>query len=138
MSKHQTPRVRATLYLPRDVLEEARDAAVHLVGIIKESANSRFVDAHEATTRTLEAAAARAGVSRIVYMSILGSHPEAANACLASKGRAEQILLEGRISTVVLRVPMVLGEGDYASAALARKAVRSLVFELGASSLELG
>lgn len=26
------PKVRATLYLPEDVLEEARDAAVHLAG----------------------------------------------------------------------------------------------------------
>lgn len=28
----QSPKVRATLYLPEDVLEEARDAAVHLAG----------------------------------------------------------------------------------------------------------
>ena len=27
-----SPKVRATLYLPEDVLEEARDAAVHLAG----------------------------------------------------------------------------------------------------------
>jgi hypothetical protein len=32
MPQDQLPRVRATLYLPRDVLEEARDAAVHLAG----------------------------------------------------------------------------------------------------------
>lgn len=32
MSHETSPRVRATLYLPRDVLEEARDAAVHLAG----------------------------------------------------------------------------------------------------------
>lgn len=28
----RTPKVRATLYLPRDVLEDARNAAVHLAG----------------------------------------------------------------------------------------------------------
>jgi len=28
----QSPKVRATLYLPHDLLEEARDAAVHLAG----------------------------------------------------------------------------------------------------------
>jgi hypothetical protein len=27
-----SPKVRATLYLPQDLLEEARDAAVHLAG----------------------------------------------------------------------------------------------------------
>ena len=30
--KNPTPKVRATLYLPHDVLEEARNAAVHLAG----------------------------------------------------------------------------------------------------------
>ena len=28
----RTPKIRATLYLPKDVLEEARDAAIHLAG----------------------------------------------------------------------------------------------------------
>lgn len=32
MTQESNARVRATLYLPRDVLEEARDATVHLAG----------------------------------------------------------------------------------------------------------
>lgn len=32
MPQHDGPKVRATIYLPADVLEEARDAAVHLAG----------------------------------------------------------------------------------------------------------
>jgi len=32
MHPHDSAKVRATLYLPRDVLDEARDAAVHLAG----------------------------------------------------------------------------------------------------------
>lgn len=32
MSRSEGPKVRATIYLPTDVLEEARDAAVHLAG----------------------------------------------------------------------------------------------------------
>jgi len=32
MSPRHSPKVRATLYLPDDVLQEARDAAVHLAG----------------------------------------------------------------------------------------------------------
>lgn len=31
-SRHGSPKVRATLYLPAEVLEEARDAAFHLAG----------------------------------------------------------------------------------------------------------
>jgi hypothetical protein len=32
MHPHDSAKVRATLYLPLDVLDEARDAAVHLAG----------------------------------------------------------------------------------------------------------
>ena len=79
-------------------------------------------DAHEATTRALAAAAPRAGLRRIVYLSILGSHANAANACLASKGRAEDILLAGATPALVLRVPMVIGAGDFVSRTLRNQA----------------
>jgi uncharacterized protein YbjT (DUF2867 family) len=51
-------------------------------------------------------------------MSILGSEPASRNACLASKGRAEQILLRSSVPVTVLRVPMVLGPGELAAFAL--------------------
>jgi len=89
--------------------------AVHLVGILKESANSRYEDAHEASARALAQAAAAAGLRRIVYLSIIGSGPESKNACLASKGRAEKILLDSQTPALILRVPMVLGPGDPAA-----------------------
>lgn len=100
--------------------------AVHLVGILKESSTSRYPQAHEETARALARAAESRGLQRIVYLSILGSHPDARNACLASKGRAEAILLEAKTPALVLRVPMVLGEGDLASRALRRQARSTL------------
>jgi NADH dehydrogenase len=111
------------------VTRAARDCthAVHLVGIIKEDPTRRYADAHEATTRALALAAEAQGLRRIIYLSILGSHPESANACLASKGRAERILLEAKTPALILRVPMVLGEGDFASRALRAQAQASLV-----------
>lgn len=111
--------------------------AVHLVGILKETSNSSYERAHEATSRALVAAAGANALRRIVYMSILGSHPEAGNACLASKGRAEQILLDAATPTLVLRVPMVLGEADFASRALAGRARAGSAFlTRGGASLE--
>ncbi len=107
------------------------DAVVHLVGIIKEAANTRYADAHERSCSVLALAAARAGVKRIVYLSIMGSTPESANACLASKGRAERILLDGTVPTTVLRVPMVLGRGDYAATALRAQAISSQALLVG-------
>jgi NADH dehydrogenase len=89
--------------------------AVHLVGILKETPNSRYEDAHEASARSLAKAATAAGLKRIVCLSILGSGPESKNACLASKGRAEQILLDSEVPALILRVGMVLGPGDPAA-----------------------
>lgn len=86
--------------------------AVHLVGILKEGARSRYGDAHQASSRSLATAADAAGMRRMVYLSILGTDPASANSCLASKGQAEQILLRAKTPTLILRVGMVLGPGD--------------------------
>jgi NADH dehydrogenase len=111
--------------------------AVHLVGILKEGPTSRYADAHEGSCAALARAADSAGLRRIVYPSIVGSQPEAANPCLASKGRAERILLAAKTPALVLRLPMVLGEGDLAARTLAGEARSRLVALVrGGASLE--
>jgi NADH dehydrogenase len=111
--------------------------AVHLVGILKEAPGTRYGDAHEGATAALVRAAEKAGVRRIAYLSILGADPASPNPCLASKGRAEEILLSGPVPAVVLRVPMVLGPGDFASRSLRRKATARLLFLVrGGATLE--
>lgn len=119
------PEIRIVDYTSPKEMERAlvdADAVVHLVGIIKEMPGTRYVEAHEQTCHALALAASRSGVSRIVYLSILGSTPDSPNACLASKGRAETLLLDDRVATTVIRVPMVLGGDDPASASLRRQA----------------
>jgi len=110
---------------------------VHLVGILKQGSEARYVDAHEKTASALVEAAAGSSVRRLAYLSILGAGADSANACLSSKGRAEDILLGSELESVVLRVPMVLGEGDFATRALAARA-RSSVLPMvrGGASLE--
>ena len=109
------------------------EAAVHLAGIIRETAENRYVDAHEGTVRALMAAE---GIRRIVYVSVIGAERGSPNACLASKAAAESLLLSGDASARVLRVPMVLGEGDYASLALGRRAAGPVSFTFRAGSFE--
>jgi len=113
--------IRVLRYADHDALAAAASdcrVVVHLVGILKQGRTTRYEDAHERTAETLAGAAARAGVERIVYLSILGSRSGDTNPCLASKGRAEEILLRGKVPVVVLQVPMVLGPGDVATRAL--------------------
>lgn len=108
-----------------ELAQATRDCryAVHLVGILVETANSCYEDAHEASTRAIAEAAALADLRRVVYLSILGSDPKSANACLASKGRAEQILLGAETPALILRVPMVIGPGDTTANIVRREAL---------------
>jgi uncharacterized protein YbjT (DUF2867 family) len=109
---------------------------VHLVGIIKESGTSTYAQAHEATTSALIEAAAAVGLEGIITLSIVGAQPQSANPCLASKGIAAQMLLASETPALVLRVPMVLGENDFASRALSGRARSSLNVVFRGSSME--
>jgi NADH dehydrogenase len=113
------------------------DVAVHLVGVLRETPTQRYADAHEGTARALAAAATSGTLRRIVYLSIIGADANSPNACLASKARAEAILLAAPLATTVLRLPMVLGGDDPATWALRARA-RSRVVPLvrGGASLE--
>ncbi len=112
------------------------DKAVHLVGILKETRAASYQDAHEDSCGALVTALDGTPVSHLTYMSIVGSTPTEENACLASKGRAEALCLAGGVPCCVLRVPMVLGEGDYASFALSKRARSRRSFTFRAQSLE--
>lgn len=112
------------------------DRAVHLVGILKATARASYKAAHEDSCVALAQALIDSSVQHITYLSIVGSQPLAVNSCLASKGRAEAILSNAAIDACTLRVPMVLGEGDYASAALLRRAKSSRGFVFRGPSLE--
>jgi NADH dehydrogenase len=127
-------------YQDADALARAAQGctcAVHLVGILKESSRTRYIEAHETTSWAIAHASAKAGIRRIVYLSMLGADPASPNACLASKGRAEAILLGRETPATVLRVPMVLGRGDLAARALRAQALaRVTPLVRGGASLE--
>jgi hypothetical protein len=63
--------------LPRSRVDRAQaagcDAAVHLVGILKETRANRYVDAHERACEALARRADRCGLRRIAALSILGA-----------------------------------------------------------------
>ncbi len=110
---------------------------VNLVGILKETRHARYDEAHESYASVVARAAAAAGARRVVALSILGATPASENACLSSRGRADEILLGGSVPATVLRLPMVIGPGERASRALARKAASRLaLLTRGGASIE--
>ena len=112
------------------------DKAVHLVGTIKETRNNRYFDAHEGPAKALAQAAARGALAHIVYLSILGASADSVSQCLRSRAASENILLSASTPVTVIRVPMVLGETDYASVALAKRAAARRVALLRADCLD--
>lgn len=134
------PELHIIDYADTEALEAALQgcrAAVHLVGVIKESKAAPFEAAHEKPCEALRKAAAGAGLEQIVYLSIVGADTGSKNSCLASRGRAEEILRRGHVPTTILRVPMVIGSGDYAAAALRAQASQSFAaLVAGGSTLQ--
>ena len=110
--------------------------ALHLVGILKATKSAPYTQAHEESAAVMAKVCDESSIEHLTYLSILGSHASSPNACLASKGRAEEILLGAKTSACVLRVPMVLGEGDYASGALLTRGAQVRSFAFRPESLE--
>ena len=114
------PQVRVVDYADANAMAQAAEGcshAVHLVGILKETRHNRYATAHEATARALAAASDAASLRGILHTSIHGADENSPNPCLSSRGRSDAILLAARTPALILRVPMVLGAGDAASAA---------------------
>lgn len=116
-----------------DALAEAAagcDSAVHLIGTIKASRQNPIRDSHETPAAALVEAAPRASIRHIVYVSILGASPTSASVCLRARANVEAMLGRSPVASTVIRVPMVLGERDRASFALAKRAAaqRAVVF----------
>ncbi|MFT4518467.1 MAG: hypothetical protein ACI9JM_000848 [Halioglobus sp.] len=129
--------VRQCDYFDTAALASAADDchyAVHLVGIIKESVHNSFERAHVQASSALLAALVNTPVKRVFYPSLVGADSNSTNVCLATRGVAERLFLDAPLSALVVQIPMVLGEGDFASQALRKRALsaRSIMFR-GAS-----
>jgi uncharacterized protein YbjT (DUF2867 family) len=70
-----------------------------------------FVERDAAAARTFAAAAADAGVERIVYLGGLGADGDALSAHLRSRREVEHILAAGPVPVTTLRAAVVIGHG---------------------------
>ncbi len=80
---------------------------VHSIG-----GSGSFSDTDRVAASNTAAAAAEAGVSRIVYLGGLVPTDEVASAHLASRAEVGQILLDGDVPAVVLQAGVIIGSGS--------------------------
>jgi uncharacterized protein YbjT (DUF2867 family) len=103
------------------------DVAYYLV----HSLDSRdFVDKDAKAAKAFSAAAAAAGVNRIVYLGGLGSDDDALSAHLKSRREVEQLLASDGIPVTSLRAAVVIGNGGI-SWEITRQLVKHLPAMLG-------
>lgn len=102
-----------------DVTGEGVDAAlagtegvVHLVAIPRETKGRTFDEVNVRGTRRVVEAAERAGVKRLVHLSVLGVSDDEKLDYLHSKWRGEEAVRASSLDWVVLRPSLMFGTGD--------------------------
>jgi nucleoside-diphosphate-sugar epimerase len=112
--------LRRRLAAVPDVRQLARDdehaplcrdasAVVHLAGTLRPDRGSDHASANLDTVRRLLDALRDSSVERVVFISSVGADPQAGNAYLRAKGKAEQLLHRSGLDVVVLRCTHIFG-----------------------------
>ncbi|MGD8238377.1 MAG: complex I NDUFA9 subunit family protein [Armatimonadota bacterium] len=97
---------------------EGVEAVIHLVGIIVERGAVTFEAIHVDGTRSVVTAAEAAGVGRLLYVSALGTRPQAVSRYHQTKWHAEQLVRGGgeggdrSPKWTIVRPSIIVGEGD--------------------------
>lgn len=99
----------------RDTIVRAIEEAtlvVNLVGILAERRKGDFVRIHATGAGAIAAAAAAAGVERLVHVSAIGADPAAQSRYAASKGEGEKAVGAAFPAATILRPSIVFGPED--------------------------
>jgi len=96
------------------------DTVIHLVGILMQSRDVTFRDAHVEATRNVVAACKGGGVRRYLHMSALGTREGAASEYHRTKWEAEEIVRSSGLAYTIFRPSVIFGAGDRFTNSLAR------------------
>jgi NADH dehydrogenase len=88
------------------------EVAVHLVGIIRETRQASFHEAHFLGASSLLSACLDGGVRRFIYVSAAGAGPNAKTAYHRTKWQAEEAVRDSGLEYLILRPSIMCGPGD--------------------------
>lgn len=99
---------------PQSLMDGLRgcDTVIHLVGIIRETKNLSFQQAHVEATRNVAKAAQANGIKRFIQMSALGTRANAVTPYHQTKWQAEEIVRASGLDWTIFRPSMIYGEGS--------------------------
>jgi uncharacterized protein YbjT (DUF2867 family) len=106
--------VQANLRYPQSIAAVLRkaDAAVNLVGILRQRGGQSFDAVHHLGAQNIAVAAREAGIERLVHVSAIGADPSSSSLYARSKAAGEQAVREAMPSAVILRPSVVFGAED--------------------------
>ena len=118
----------------------ARDAhtVIHLAGGLDQPTEDAYERVNHGLTRSVVEASEAAGVKRFVLLSYPGASPDAGNAYLRSKGRAEEAVRAASPEHVILRCTHAYGPGSRwleEIAVASRRPVAAMVISPGTQRL---
>ncbi|MGC9260206.1 MAG: complex I NDUFA9 subunit family protein [Phycisphaerae bacterium] len=89
-------------------------AIIHLVGIIRETRQQSFQQAHVRAVENVLRAATHAGVWRYIHMSALGTREHAASVYHQTKWQGEQLVRESKLVWTIFRPSLIHGpDGEF-------------------------
>ncbi|MBW1991369.1 MAG: NAD(P)H-binding protein [Deltaproteobacteria bacterium] len=108
---------------------EGCDAAIHLVGIIREfpGRGITFERVHVEATRNVVDAARAASLRRYLHMSALGARPEPADPYHVTNWQADEYVITSGLTYTIFRPSIIYGPGDQSLNLFARQ-IRRLPF----------
>jgi NADH dehydrogenase len=95
-----------------NVAFESVDVVYHLVGIIAETRTLTFDKTVAEGTKNVVAACLETGVKRIVYLSAVGTSPEATSKYHRTKWLAEEAIRNSGIEYTIFRPSIIFGPGE--------------------------
>jgi uncharacterized protein YbjT (DUF2867 family) len=111
----QITAVQANLRYPDSLAAALRnaDAAVNLVGILREQGRQTFDAIHREGAANIAAAVRDAGIGHFVHMSALGADPNSASAYCRSKAAGEAAVQAALPGAIILRPSVLFGPEDH-------------------------
>ena len=91
---------------------EGVDQVIHLVGILFEQPGQTFEKVHRQGTKNVVDAAKKAGVSRFLHMSSLGTRPDGRSRYHRSKWQAEEVVRKSGLNYTIYRPSVIFGPFD--------------------------
>jgi NADH dehydrogenase len=87
-------------------------AVIHLIGIIAETSQVTYEQAHTEATRNVLAAAKQAGVTRWIQMSAIGTRPFARSRYHLTKWQAEELVRQSGLDWTIFRPSLIYGHDE--------------------------